>query len=82
MVKEVLLTKWHQDPYSLGSYTYYKVGGSRVHVNTLRKPLRGKVWFIGEHSHPDLKSLSQAAFVTGKLAAEEVVNLEKTPVIK
>lgn len=70
VVREVLLSKWHLDPLSLGSYTYYRVGGSRQHVDNLRKPLASRIWFVGEHAHPDMKSLTQAAFTTGKEAAE------------
>ena len=69
------MTRWHEDEYSLGSYTYYRVGAKRSAIDYLRKPIQNKIWFVGEHAHPSLKSLVQGAFLTGQSAAEDILDL-------
>lgn len=31
-IRDLHLTNWHLDKFSLGSYTYYRVGGSRLAI--------------------------------------------------
>lgn len=73
-VREIHMTRWHEDQYSLGSYTYYRVGAKRTAIDYLRQPIHGKLWFVGEHTHPSLKSLVQGAFLSGQLAAEQILD--------
>lgn len=54
------------------------MGGTRRDIETLRKPLRNKIWFVGEHTHPEMKSLTQGAFTTGKEAALDIADEERT----
>ncbi len=31
-IRDIHVTNWHEDRFSLGSYTYYRVGGSRLAI--------------------------------------------------
>lgn len=72
-IKAIEVTRWHKDPDSLGSYSYFPVGTTVADVETLRSPINQKLWFIGEHCHPIMNACAHAAFETGIWAAEEVV---------
>jgi len=45
------------------------VGAKRTAIELIRKPIQNKLWFVGEHAHPYLKSLAQGAYITGRSAA-------------
>jgi hypothetical protein len=50
----------------MGSYSYYHVGKTTVEdVFELKKPIDGKVWFIGEHCAPEMTGTAHAAFRSG-----------------
>jgi len=36
----------------------------------LRAPIDGRLWFVGEHMHPDLFGCASAGYETGVWAAE------------
>lgn len=67
-----MLSRWHTDSHSLGSYCFNKVGTKIDHFHELKKPIQNKLWFIGEHTHPTLSSYAHGAFKTGVDAAKEV----------
>jgi len=46
-----MMTRWHLDENTLGSYAYYKIGTTQQHFNQLRKPIQKRFWFIGEHTN-------------------------------
>ena len=71
-VKDLLISRWDSDKNSLGSYSFYKVGTSQDDIIEIRHPIADRIWFVGEHTHPTLSSMTQGAFQTGQWAAEEV----------
>ena len=46
-VRDYLVTRWHNDPLSQGSYSFFKVGLTVDEVNSLRSPINNKIWFVG-----------------------------------
>jgi hypothetical protein len=57
----------------MGAYTSFPVGVDRSVIEVLRRPINHKVWMVGEHTHPRLKSLTHGAFLTGMEAAQNVI---------
>lgn len=68
-IKDLLVSKWNTDQNSLGSYSFYKVGTTQGDIIDIRRPIDDKIWFVGEHTHPTLSSMTQGAFQTGQWAA-------------
>ena len=73
-VKELWLTKWHEDPNALGGYSFCKVGQEQEEwTEELRTPIEDKIWFVGEYLHPKIIGCAHTAYETGYWAAEEVI---------
>lgn len=47
MLKAHYISRWTEDPFSLGAYSYSVVGGD-WHKHTLLEPMHGKLYFAGE----------------------------------
>lgn len=47
-VKPILRTKWAQDPYTFGSYSFNRLGMSANTRKELAEPVNGKLFFAGE----------------------------------
>lgn len=71
-VLDLELTKWHADPNALGSYSYYRVGCTDEHFDSLAAPISNKVWMVGEHTSPEHNYFLQGAYNSGEKAANEV----------
>jgi hypothetical protein len=70
-----LVTRWWNDPWSFGSYSYYAVGSLGNERNAFTSPQNAantnipRVWFAGEHVSVNYPSTMQGAFLTGQSAA-------------
>jgi monoamine oxidase len=77
--KSMIATRWNQDPFSLGAYSYVPVGMSSVQeiyetIEDLRAPLCDehgvpRVYFAGEHTSKYWFSFTHGAFSSGQIAA-------------
>jgi monoamine oxidase len=68
------ISRWRQDPFALGAYSFKAAGSSRKD----RKALFGADWdarlfFAGEATSADQPSTVHGAFITGRLAASAVL---------
>lgn len=76
-IKDIFYTDWQHDPYTLGSYSYAKVGTAPKHFKNLRSVLangNNKMWFIGEHTHPNWYSYTQGGYLSGVQGAKEALS--------
>ena len=46
-VRAYEVTRWHKDPFALGSYSFVKVGTTSDDFQTIRSPINDRLWFIG-----------------------------------
>lgn len=67
-------TNWSSDPFSLGSYSFIPVGASPRDMATLAQPVGPRLLLAGEHTYPSYYGTVQAAWLSGKRAAQEVIN--------
>jgi len=79
--KSCVFTAWHSQPYSRGSYTSIGVGGQQSHIEKMAEPLFQKpmnrtpvVAFAGEHCHPSFYSTVHGAYLSGRSAAQFMLN--------
>jgi monoamine oxidase len=68
------VTRWSQDPFALGSYSFHATGTSPA----TRRALAGADWdgrlvFAGEAAQPDYPGTAHGAFLSGQTAARVVM---------
>merc|ERR1712032_491497 len=76
---DVVVTEWHSDPHTLGSYSYLKRGSSLDDFDRLAQPLLDRgIFFAGEATSRDRFAYIDGAAVTGVREANRIWN-ELTP---
>ncbi|OXU22093.1 hypothetical protein TSAR_012831 [Trichomalopsis sarcophagae] len=77
--KACVHTSWHSQPYTRGSYTAMAVGASQLDIECLAEPLAGpessklRLAFAGEHTHSSFYSTVHGAYLSGRTAAQAVL---------
>jgi monoamine oxidase len=69
------ISRWAGDPFALGSYSSKGVGTTRADYETLGAPVGGRLFFAGEHTHPEHPATVHGALWSGLRAAEEIQEL-------
>jgi monoamine oxidase len=67
------ITRWAQDPFALGSYSFNAVGSTPKMRKTLSKPLDGKMFFAGEATHPTCFGTAHGALLSGLHSAGRIL---------
>ena len=68
-----LITRWNQDPFSLGSYSYTPVGAKQSQRRQIGMPVENRVFFAGEATSQFFPSTVHGAFLSGVRAAYEIM---------
>ncbi|KAK0527765.1 hypothetical protein OC834_004298 [Tilletia horrida] len=79
---EVIVTRWRQDPFSHGSYSFLRTadaqkggqeGSTPLDMDELARPLwEGRLGFAGEHCHADCYASVHGALLAGQREAARV----------
>ena len=72
-VKRTHATRWKQQPWALGAFSYTSPGG-RAARKVLSQPLSERMWFAGEAVHETLWGTVAGAWEMGERAANEAIN--------
>nr|XP_018907030.1 PREDICTED: peroxisomal N(1)-acetyl-spermine/spermidine oxidase isoform X1 [Bemisia tabaci] len=79
--KLCVCSQWHSDKYSQGSYTAMAVGATQFEIEQIKEPLysnslqtRPAVLFVGEHTHTNFYSTVHGAYLTGRNAAQFLID--------
>ncbi|XP_043912878.1 peroxisomal N(1)-acetyl-spermine/spermidine oxidase-like isoform X2 [Protopterus annectens] len=78
--KKVLRTKWHNDPYTKGSYSCPGVGCTGDNIDVLAEPLPAvdqvplQVLFAGEATHRTFYSTTHGALLSGRREADRIIH--------
>lgn len=75
-----LRTNWSKDPFACGSYSYVAKGARKRDHKRLAKQINDTVFFAGEACHPYYNSTVHAAYESGILAADEVLETGKSSI--
>ncbi len=67
-----IITRWRQDPFALGSYSYLAKGSKPAHRADLAAPIHGRLFFAGEATHPGYPATVHGALLSGQRAAKEI----------
>ena len=71
--KDMIVSKWGHDPYSLGAYSFMGVGATPADRTMLGKPLVGSLYFAGEAVSENYAATMHGAYETGLAAGKEVL---------
>ena len=71
---ESIVTRWHQDPFCMGSYSFVAVDADFEHVHALKEQ-EGRLFFAGEATSAYDSQCVTGAFNTGAQVAHDVVDL-------
>ena len=63
-----VVTRWHSDPFALGSYSHWAVGTSSDEFRALGRPV-GRLFFAGEACNPEYFATVHGALQSGRAAA-------------
>lgn len=69
-----LITRWRQDPFARGSYSYLAAGASPRDRATLRADVDGRLFFAGEATSQDYPSTVHGALLEGRAAATRIMD--------
>ncbi len=75
--KQIIVTRWRQDRFSYGAYSYNKVGATRKHFKALGKPVGKALYFAGEHTSSKFRGTVHGAYLSGLRAAKQAVRAHK-----
>jgi monoamine oxidase len=67
-----LVTRWADDPFALGSYSFLGVGASNDDRRILAEPVDDRVFFAGEATSAAYAATVHGAYLSGRRAAGEV----------
>jgi monoamine oxidase len=73
-LKPVAASAWGRDPFALGSYSHALPGRAACHA-ALAAPARGRLFFAGEACSVHDFSTAHGAYLTGRKAAEQVLEV-------
>lgn len=68
-----LRTRWSVDPFSLGSYSVVRPGGSHQACQALGKSIDDQLYFAGEATHSRYPATVHGALLSGQRVAREVL---------
>ncbi|HSW69396.1 MAG TPA: FAD-dependent oxidoreductase [Gammaproteobacteria bacterium] len=70
-----IITRWSQDPFSYGSYSYLKTGSTCMDYEIIAEPIYDKLFFAGEATCSTYPSTTHGAYLSGIREAERINNL-------
>ena len=71
-------TRWGQDPFACGSYSYVAVGSTPADIETLAEPVGGRLFFAGEATYRHHWGGAHGAYASG---LREAARLTRDPTV-
>ena len=68
-----LVTRWRDDRYALGSYSYLAAGASPLDRDAIATSIDGRLFFAGEATSRAYPATAQGALLSGRRAAQEAI---------
>lgn len=71
--EDALITRWGQDPFTLGAYSCNTLGCTETSRAELAQPVAGRLFFAGEATEPRAFGTVHGAWLSGQRAARELL---------
>jgi len=68
-----LRTQWRSDPFSLGSYTFRKIGSSLTNFEEMAEPIDSTIFFAGESTHVAHYGTVHGAYLSGLRESKRIL---------
>lgn len=68
----VLISRWHNDPFSYGAYSYLKKGADAAMREKLSNPVKNKLYFAGEATSKNYPATVHGAYLSGMREAKRI----------
>ncbi|MEO0896860.1 MAG: NAD(P)/FAD-dependent oxidoreductase [Bacteroidota bacterium] len=68
----MLRTKWHENPYTFGSYSFARPGLGSKGYKLLKEDVDNKIFFAGEHTIKKYRGTVHGAYLSGIRAAKKI----------
>ncbi len=72
---DYIITRWGQDPFTYGSYSYIPVGASGADYDVLAQSVQNKLYFAGEATIKEFPGTVHGAYWSGIREAEKIIQL-------
>lgn len=69
---KMLRTKWNENPYSYGSYSFITKGLKNNVFEVFETPINNKIFFAGEHTTIDYRGTVHGAYLSGIREAKKI----------
>jgi monoamine oxidase len=73
--EKYLITRWNQDPFARGSYSFIPINSSSEDYDTLALPIDNKIFFAGEATHRQYPATTHGAYLSGIREAQKIIQL-------
>jgi monoamine oxidase len=70
---QTAITRWSQDPFSGGSYSFPCVGSPRSDIRALAASVNRSLYFAGEATHADYPGTVHGAYLSGLREAKSII---------
>lgn len=70
---QIQFTRWGQDPFALGAYSFHAVGSGKAERAALSQSVGNRLYWAGEACSLDYWGTVHGAYLSGQAAAEEIV---------
>lgn len=72
---QILVSRWTQDPYTKGCYSFASVNSQPSDFDALGKEIQDKLFFAGEHTISQYRGTVHGAFLSGEREAQKLIDL-------
>lgn len=69
----MLRTKWNENPFSYGSYSFIANGSRSIVYEVFEEPVDNKIFFAGEHTIVDYRGTVHGAYLSGIREAKKMI---------
>jgi len=73
-----LLTQWHNDPFTYGSYSTFSLTGSIQDCDRLAEPIGDRLFFAGEATNGKYLGTVHGALLSGEREANRIANIMRS----
>lgn len=72
-LEDYIITRWGQDPYSMGSYSFFAAGSNPEDCEILSENILNTLYFAGEACYKKNIGVCHGAYATGEEAAKKLI---------
>jgi len=76
--KRAITTRWNEDPFARGAYSFAGVGSTEKDHEIMSQPEGERLFFAGEHTHEKYRATVHGAYLSGVREADRILEKIKS----